>query len=208
MLVVILGAGGHGQVTADILFQMWKSGQDLEIHGFLDKDPALTGTRVMGIRVLGDENLLERLGHDAIIAAIGDNDRRRALFEAFSDSESFVTAIHPSAVIAPDVVIGEGCMVCAGAVVNPGAAIGDNAIINTGATVDHHCVIGPHSHIAPGAHLGGGVSVGQGAFVGIGASVVPGVSIGEKAVVGAGAAVVRDVPGKETWVGVPASKLK
>lgn len=207
MLVVILGAGGHGQVTADILFQMWKHGNDLEIHGFLDSDPALAETKIMGIRVLGDESRLGELGHDAIITAIGDNGLRRKLFEAYSGSESFIAAIHPSAIIAPDVVIGDGSMICAAAVINPGTVIGENTIINTGATVDHHCNIGPHAHIAPGVNLGGNVTVGEEAFVGIGASVIPGVTIGAGAVVGAGAAVVRDVPAGETWAGVPARKL-
>jgi sugar O-acyltransferase (sialic acid O-acetyltransferase NeuD family) len=204
MLVVILGAGGHGQVVADILFHMWKSGRDLEIHGYLDNDESLTGKRLLGIRVLGPQSLLPEVGHEAVVAAIGDNAIRRRIYEELSPSQTFLTAIHPSAIISPDVKIGPGAMVCAGAIIGPGAVVGENAIINTGATVDHHNVIGAHAHVAPGVNLGGGVHVGEGAFIGIGASVIPGTSIGAGAVVGAGAAVIADVPAGETWVGVPA----
>lgn len=208
MLVVILGAGGHGQVTADILFHMWKTGRDLEIHGFLDEDPTLHDTRIMGIQVLGPQSMLEQTRHEAVVAAIGDNAVRRSIYRTLKDQETFLSAIHPSAIIAPDVVIGPGCMICAGAIINPGAVIGENTIINTGATVDHHCHVGPHSHIAPGVNLGGHVNVGEAGFIGIGATVIPGRSIGAGATVGAGATIIKDVPDGETWVGTPAGKLK
>ncbi|MBU1249216.1 MAG: acetyltransferase [Proteobacteria bacterium] len=207
MLVVILGAGGHGQVVADILFNMWRNGRDLEIYGFLDDDPTLTGTSVMGIKVLGSRDILGELSHDALVAAIGDNTVRKSFFESLSETEVFIPAIHPSAVIAPDVQVKSGAMVCAGAIINPGTSIGSNAIVNTGALLDHHNKIGAHSHVAPGVNLGGNVTVGEGAFIGIGASVIPGITIGAGAIVGAGAVVVRDIPAAETWVGVPAHKL-
>ncbi len=207
MLLVILGAGGHGQVVADILFQMRKGGHELEIHGFIDSDPALVDTKIMGLGVLGSQDLLEDIGHDAVVVAIGDNAIRRHVFEELSASEQFFTAIHPSAVIAKNVKIGDGAMICAGVVINPGTKIGKNAIVNTATTVDHHNTLGAHSHVAPGVNLGGNVSVGQGVFIGIGANVVPGVSIGENAIIGAGATVICDVPAGETWAGVPARRL-
>lgn len=207
MLVVIFGAGGHGQVVADIVFHMWKSGRDLEIHGFLDNDPALAGRSIMGVKVLGSEDMLPELGHDALIAAIGDNATRRRVFDSLADSENFIAAIHPSAIIAPDARIGRGAMVCAGAVIGPGSTIGENAIVNTGATIDHHNTIGAHAHVAPGVNLGGNVSVGERALVGIGSCAVPGVTIGAGAVVGAGSTIIRDIPAGETWAGCPARRL-
>ncbi|MEF2146590.1 MAG: acetyltransferase [Desulfovibrionaceae bacterium] len=206
MKVVIIGAGGHGQVVADILFHMWRRGRDLELLGFLDSDPELTGKQFLGLKVLGTEERLDDIGHDAVVLAIGDNRQRMIAAERLED-ELLVSAIHPSAVLAPDVSVKPGAMICAGAVVNPGSVIGPHAIINTGATVDHHNQIGAYSHIAPGVNLGGEVVVGTGALVGIGSSVVPRVRIGDWAVAGAGAVVTRDVPDGEIWAGVPARKL-
>jgi sugar O-acyltransferase (sialic acid O-acetyltransferase NeuD family) len=176
--------------------------------GFLDDDASLTGTKVMGLNVLGKLADLPGLPHDSIIMGIGDNVARARLYsELKSAGKRFVTAIHPSAVLAPDVVVGQGAVLCAGTVINTGASIGENAILNTCASLDHHGVLEPHSHVAPGVHLAGNVRVGEGALVGIGSCAVPGVRIGAWSVVGAGTAVIRDVPERTTVGGVPAKQL-
>ena len=54
MKVVILGAGGHGHVVADIIRSGARlAGDDLEVGGFLDDRPELAGTIVAGAPVLG-----------------------------------------------------------------------------------------------------------------------------------------------------------
>ncbi len=208
MKIVVMGASGHGQVVADVLFQMWAKGREMEIEGFLDDDASLHGTRVLGLPVLGRLSDLPVTPHECVILGIGDNEARARVYaELTAARKRFVTAIHPAAVLAPDVIVGLGAVLCAGAVANPGARIGENAILNTCASIDHHCVLGAHAHVAPGAHLAGNVQVGEGALVGIGSCAVQGVSIGAWSVVGAGAAVTRDVAERTTVVGVPAKPL-
>ena len=47
-----------------------------------------------------------------------------------------------------------------------------------------------------------------GASIGANATIVCGVGIGQQAFVGAGSVVTRNVPAGETWVGVPARKMR
>jgi sugar O-acyltransferase (sialic acid O-acetyltransferase NeuD family) len=203
--VLILGAGGHAQVVADILMQARDAGAQASPIGYLDDQPALHGQTRLGLPILGRIADLSLIPHDALIIGIGENCIRRQLFDRLArQGESFAVARHPSAVIAPNVAIGAGAVICAGVVVGPGAAIGANAILNTACTVDHHNTIGDHAHIAPGAHLGGDVQIGRGALVGIGAVVMPQRQVGEWSVVGAAALVHADVHDRTVVIGVPA----
>jgi sugar O-acyltransferase (sialic acid O-acetyltransferase NeuD family) len=198
--ILIIGAGGHGKVVADILL----SGGS-QVLGFLDDDPATWYTLRLGLPVLGPIDDYVRFAPDGLALGIGSNAARQQIIARMPEAESlWRNAIHQSAIISPSAQIGRAVVIAAGAIVNPDAVIGDYAIVNTGATVDHDCVIGDYAHIAPGAHLSGGVRVGRGALVGVGAAVAPGCSIGNRSVVGAGAAVVRNVPDGVTAKGVPA----
>ena len=203
--VLVLGAGGHGQVVADALLCAAAHGAEVELVGFLDDDPALEGAPLLGLRVWGPLAALDATPHDAVILGIGSNAVRKRLYlELVARRERFVSAIHPGAVIGGGAALGSGVLVCAGAIINTGAQVGANVIINSGAIVEHHNCVGDHAHIGPGARLGGDVRVGEGTLVGIGAIVLPQQQVGAWCIVGAGAVVLRPVADDLTVAGVPA----
>ncbi|GLS19477.1 carbonic anhydrase [Labrys miyagiensis] len=114
------------------------------------------------------------------------------------------TLVHPTANVAVDASLQEGCQILMGSAISACATIGRFTIINTKASVDHDCRIGDGVHVAPGATLCGEIQVGDGAFVAAGATILPRLRIGADAVVGAGALVTRDVPAGATVMGCPA----
>lgn len=118
-----------------------------------------------------------------------------------------ITIAHPSAQIASNASIGEGCQLMAGAIINPEAHLGRQCIINTKASVDHECVLEDGVELAPGATLCGIVHLGINAWVCTGATVLPRINIGADAIVGAGAVVIHDVPPGVTVVGIPAEDI-
>jgi sugar O-acyltransferase (sialic acid O-acetyltransferase NeuD family) len=204
MKVILLGAGGHAQVVADIVRSQGRAGENIVFGGYLD-DRADRLSSGMSADILGTIAGLANIEHDALVVAIGNNSMRRDLFDRARESGArFTIAKHPAATVAADVSVGPGSMICAGVVINTGSMVGANTIVNTSASVDHHCRVGDHVHIGPGVHLGGEVTIGEGVLVGIGAIVLPGRTVGDWAVVGAGAVVVDDVAPKTTVIGVPA----
>ena len=207
--VLIIGAGGHGQVVADIFLAVLKSNKlDIKLF-FLDDDKELKGEQILGIDVLGSVGEVTNYQNYKAILAIGDNTVRSELYHKIKNNiHSFINAIHPKSSISADVGLGEGIMCCAGAIVNTGSKIGSNVILNTGCTVDHHNVIADHVHIAPGVHLGGNVKVGDGTLIGIGSTVIPGIEIGKWSVIGAGSVVTKNIPPFSTAFGVPARVIK
>lgn len=209
MNVIIVGAGGHGRVVLDILRRY----PGIKPVGFVDDDRNSHHTLIDGSPVLGDVGSLPALipvhEVDGAIIAVGNNRVRAELFERLKGlGLRLEKAIHPDALIARDVEIGEGTVIASGAIISTGTRVGNNVIINTGVIIDHDNVIEDHTHISPGATLAGKVTVKKYTHVGLGVTVIQDIAIGENATVGAGAVVLADVPDNALAVGVPARVVR
>jgi len=185
------------------------------VAGLLDADEALWGSTMLGVRVLGGDDLLPAQHAAGVrdvfigLGGAGDTRPRQQLYErARAAGFDVIDVVHPTAVVSASATVGAGVTMMANAVVNAAATLGENVIVNTGAIIEHDCLVGDHVHVASGARLAGSVQVGDGAHVGLGASVNPGVRIGARAIVGSGAAVVHDVEPGDVVVGVPARVLR
>lgn len=184
----------------------------LDIAGaVLDKDSALWGQTVLGVPVLGGDELLPELirqGADCFIVGLGTTStgelRQRLLEQGVAAGLEPLSVVHPSAVVSPSAKLGRGCQLMPLCVINARAVLGDNVLVNTGAIVEHDCIVGSHVHIATGAKIAGGVSVGDRSLIGLGACVRQGLRIGHNVIVGAGAVVVKAVPDNNIVIGVPA----
>lgn len=200
--VVIIGAGGHGKVIADIVLQ---SGD--RVVGFLD-DNAAQNDSVADLPILGRICDYAKYKEAQFVIAIGNSAVRQKIAEELRDV-NWYTAIHPATAISPlSVRIGEGSVVMANAVINPGASVGRHCIVNTAAVVEHDNVIGDFCHISVGAKLAGTVTVGAHSWIGIGAVISNNLSICDHCTVGAGGVVVKDIAGPGTYVGIPVRKIK
>ncbi len=203
--VVIIGAGGHAKVIADIIE---KSGD--EIVGFLDDNKEIGTTIIKEYKVIGDLNnrfaMAVTKENLEFIIAIGDNKKREEI--SHSPNLKFYTAIHPSAQIGLDVEIKEGTVVMANVCINSSAKIGKHCIINTGAIIEHDNIIEDFVHISPNVALGGTVKIGESTHVGIGSIVKNNITICKNCTIGAGAVVVKNIIEEGTYVGVPARGMK
>lgn len=203
--VVIIGAGGHAKVIADII----KKSGDI-IYGFLDDNKAIGEKVIEEYKILGkiDEcmHFQEMNKQLYFVIAIGNNYIRKSIYEEYR--LNYYTAIHPTAVIGMQVNIEQGTVVMANACINSNATIGKNCIINTGAIVEHDNIIEDYVHISPNDTLCGTVKVGAFTHIGAGTVIKNNISITSDCIIGAGATVVKDIEEKGTYVGIPAKKIK
>lgn len=205
--VIMLGAGGHARVLIAALKL-----HGIEVAGCLAPRPPEanwpTDTPYLG----GDDKLAALAPANVQLVnglgSVGSTAKRQQLYDGLTARGfSFLAVVHPTAIVADGVILGDGVQVMAGAILQAGAVIGANVLVNTGAIVDHDCRIGAHCHIATGACLSGGVELGTSVHVGTGASIIQGIHIGDRTLIGAGAVVVRDIAGGVTVVGNPARPL-
>ncbi|MGX1305304.1 sugar O-acyltransferase (sialic acid O-acetyltransferase NeuD family) [Amorphus suaedae] len=204
--IVVLGAGPHAKVVLEAAIAA-----DLgEFVGLLD--PAADARPILGIPVLGSDELLPELrarGIDTVILAVGHNAARERLGrEAKRHGYQLPPVVHPSAFLAPSAQIAEGAVVMARAVVGTDVSVGDFSIVNTGAIIDHDGVLQSAAHVAPGCAIAGSVRIGARTLIGVGSSIRPGTRIGMDVVVGAGSAVVCDIDAGFIVGGAPARPLR
>lgn len=204
--VVIIGAGGHAKVIADIII---KSGDNL--LGFLDDNIELDTIIIEDYMIMGkveDCIKISEINPDAcFIIAIGNNQTRKKIAETYKDI-NYYTAIHPSSQIAIDVEIAEGSSIMANTCINSSAKIGKHCIINTASIVEHDNQINNYVHLSPNVTSCGTVTIGELTHIGAGTTIKNNINITAECIIGAGAVVVKEIEEKGTYVGVPAKKIK
>ncbi len=204
--MVVIGAGGHGRVCADIA-----EAAGYKMIGFADENHGL-GEIINGLQVVANtfEDIKEHCqpGFRLFFVGISDNGLREQIFKLAKDlNYDLPTIIHPTAVVSRHATIGPGTVIMPLAVVNANAVIGKACILSTGCSVDYDSVIEDCVHISPHAAVTGNVRIGAKSFIGTGSSIIPGVEIGEGCLVGAGAAVTKNISAGGRVAGVPGKPI-
>lgn len=146
--LLIIGAGGHGRVAAEVA----------EACGykvlFLDDQP---GEGVVG--ALSDIDAVKE-SYDVFFVGIRNNSKRQSLQEELEQKGIHVaTLVHPTAYVSPSATIDAGTVIEPKAIVNTKSVIGKGCIISVGAIIDHDAVIGAFDHVNAGAICKGGASI-------------------------------------------------
>lgn len=212
--LVIIGAGGFGRETLDVVEAINAAAPTFDILGVIDDAPsalALERLAARGIAWLG--------GIDDWLAQTRETQSRMALYLLCIGSPTVraridqrlqqagleaAIAVHPRATIGSVGSIAAGTVVCSGAEISTNVTLGRHNHINPKATIGHDSVLADYVSINPGAIVSGEVVIGTATLVGAGAVILQGLKLGERSVIGAGACVTRAVAVRATVKGVPA----
>lgn len=196
--IVLIGGGGHALSCSEVIYSVGK----YTLAGFLDINSDALLARY-NVAYLGSDDIIETLvseGYGMVIGIgqIHTEKPRLKIYERLKKNSAFLPKIiAPSAYIAQDVHLDEGCLIFHKAIINRSAIIGANSIINNAAVIEHNVKIGKNCHIAPNATILGDVTIKDGSFIGAGATIFPGVTVAETTVIGAGANIKKDVASNE-----------
>jgi sugar O-acyltransferase (sialic acid O-acetyltransferase NeuD family) len=206
MKVGIYGPGGFGRELIPVV------GLSDDLRFISDFD-AEVGAEVLGVPVVSLSQFAQNSTDAVIVIAVADAAVRREMAEKIvAAGLTSGSAIAPTAIIGPDVELGEGVVLCHHTVITASARIGRQFHANIFSYVAHDCVIGDFVTLAPRVCINGNVIVEDDAYIGTGAILKQGTKdrplrIGQGAIVGMGAVVTKDVAPHTVVVGNPAKPL-
>ncbi|MEU1055514.1 NeuD/PglB/VioB family sugar acetyltransferase [Streptomyces sp. NPDC005876] len=206
--LVIVGAGGFARETAQAAIATG----GFTLLGHLDDDPALHGTEVDGVPVLGDCGLVHRMPGARVVICVGNvrdyAARARLVRRLGLPEERYATVVHPTASLSATSVVGPGSVLLAQCVLTAAVRVGAHVAVMPGTVLTHDDVVEDFATLASGVRLGGRVRLGRGVYVASGALVREGTAVGDWSLIGMGSGVLADVPPGEVWVGSPARRLR
>lgn len=147
MRLIILGAGGHGRVVADIAEQTGKYDEVIFLDDNSNDD-----------KVIGKcEDYINFKSQDTeMYPAFGNNQGRVEWENKIKEAGiKLAKIIHPVAYVSPKAKVADGCVIMPYASVNTGTVLKKACIINIGAIVDHDCILEEGCHLAPGSIVKG-----------------------------------------------------
>ncbi len=205
----IIGAGGFGREMFATAREAVGYGETFTVKGFLDGNPSALDGFSGYPEIIGTPETYQIEENDVFITALGSIAARRRCAAMIEERGGrFISVIHRSASIGPNVTVGDGSLVAHNVVLTADIKVGRHSCVFHGTVIGHDTVLEDFTHVYSLVSVGGGVRIAEGASVFPGARIVPRVEIGAGATVGIGSAVVRGVPPEVTVFGVPAERLR
>lgn len=202
--IVIIGAGGFGRETVDVVHAMGRS-----VQGVLDDNPSglnLERLAAQGTPYLGtlDAWLAASQPSTHYLVGIGKGSVRERLSRRMDAAgHRAAIAVHPSATLGSNSTLGEGTVICAGARMTTNVNVGRHVHLNPNVTIGHDSTLQDFVSVNPAGNISGDCLIRTRTLIGVNAAVLQQLTVGQDVVVGAAALVTKDVPDSVVVKGVP-----
>ena len=160
--ILIYGASGHAKMIVDIVLK----NNEYNVIGFVDSYKPINED-IYGYKIIGNldhlPSLIKQHHIHGIVIGIGDNSTRQNAYQRIikiAPTIEFVPVVHPTAVIANDVIVSKGAVIMPNVVINANAKVGEFCILNTKSSLGHDSTMANFSSLASGAIIGGNVKIG------------------------------------------------
>ena len=194
--ILIFGCGSYGQIC----YMHLSSDSACQVIGFVQDEPQVNLFFDKPVYRFNDIVPYPVIYFYAAVGYSELNYNRTACYLKMKNKGFLpVSYFHNSAIISPDVIIGEHVYIMENSVLQTSVLIGENTIIYMGCNIAHHSKIGNNCFLAQGVNICGYVTVGDNCFIGANALIFNNISIGDGCVIAAGAVVKRDMPNDSTY---------
>ena len=201
--IVVVGAGGFAREVVQWARHAWPDADRL-LGGFLSADPQALRGHAQNLPILGSPATFIPASGDGLLLAIGIPEvRRRVAEDLLERKATFISLIHPTAIVAGTAMIGDGSILCPGAIVSDAARLGRFVLMNYHTSIGHDASVGDYAVLSPYATLGGNAHIADDVFLGMHASVGPGKRMGDRSKLSANSCALTDVPRDSLVYGVP-----
>ena len=206
--LLLVGAGGFARETAEAVKAVNAAQPTWRLLGFVDDSPALHGTLIGGVPVLGPVELVHDHPSAALVITTGRPDNyvsRRLIRERLGlGDERYATIVHPSATLGTTCEIGAGSVLLAHVDLTADVVVGRHVTMMPQVVLPHDVRVCDFATLAAGVRVGGACHIGEGAYIGSAACLREHITIGARALVAMGSVVTRDIPPERLWRGAPA----
>ena len=176
--------------------------KDVQLKGYLEYDYNIEkyyNAYHYEMPVLGDIDSYEPQENDYFLIGVAHvGFRQKAIATLKAKGAKFYTLIHPTALIANDAEIGEGCIIAPFCIIGPNAHLGDFNILTSYSTISHDCRLGINNSFST-VIVCGRVKLGSNNTFYIRSTVQPDLTIGDNNTIAAGMIVDSNI-GNDTTV--------
>lgn len=204
--LLLVAAGGLARETLAVERELGR----FDSIRVLDDDPRLWGSVVDGAPVIGGLEEVKR--HEAgIVVCAGRGAVRRRLVARLRElgvsEDRYPRVVHPDVDVPSGCTVGAGSILLAQVAMTADVTLGRHVVVMPHVTLTHDDTVEDYATLCAGVTLGGEVRVGRAAYLGMSSSVRERLTVGAGATLGMGSVLLRDLPARQTWVGVPARPI-
>lgn len=210
--VIIIGLNTLTKTVIDILELVNKYHIAGIIHVNETTEPSPFKTKYPIFDSLDDLRVLEKRGQikHAIISVL-DGSQRKDISEHLKKNSpelTFIKAVHPAAVLANQLVLGEGIIIGARAVLNSDCLLGDFCIVQDKVSIGHDANIGSFVTIKTNVTMGGHVIVGNCSTIQSRVNIINNMVLGTNCFIKENTLVIKNIPENTVADGIPAKIIK
>lgn len=206
--LIIIGARGFGREVYDLAKVCTGYGETFVVKGFLDDNKDVLNSFNNYPPILNSVDAYDIEKNDVFVCALGDVRSKEFYINIIKQKKgSFMSLIHPTAIVNDSTLVGKGIIIGKYAVVSCDGILGDHVVIQAFCALGHDFKVGNYSYLGAFSFMGGYSVLEEMVTLYARASILPHKTVKKGAIVGVNSVVMRNVAQGVTVHGNPAKKI-